>query len=146
MIVVADTGPLVAAAHTRDEANALAAELLTNLGSDLIVLDTVATETDHLMRSRVGAHAGRAFLASLTSGQLKRGELTQPLLRRAAELDARYADLDLGLADASVMAYAEHHRLPILTFDFEHFRATRPARGYWKLVIDETRYRAETGN
>lgn len=38
------------------------------------------------------------------------------------------------------MALAERHELPILTFDFAHFRATKPARGHWKLVVDEARY------
>jgi predicted nucleic acid-binding protein len=61
-------------------------------------------------------------------------------LRRAPAIDKRFADLDLGIADASVMAYAERHRLPILTFDFQHFRAARPGRGYWRLVVDEARY------
>jgi hypothetical protein len=43
------------------------------------------------------------------------------------------------------MALAERHRLPILTFDFAHFRATRPRRGYWTLVVDEARYAESTG-
>jgi len=43
-----------------------------------------------------------------------------------------------------VMAVAEQRDLPILTFDFEHFRATRPRDGYWRLVVDEDRYRDET--
>jgi hypothetical protein len=38
------------------------------------------------------------------------------------------------------MALAERRKLPILTFDFEQFRATRPARSYWRLVVDEARY------
>jgi hypothetical protein len=38
------------------------------------------------------------------------------------------------------MAYAERHELPILTFDFEDFRAAPPESGYWRLVIDESRY------
>lgn len=38
--------------------------------------------------------------------------------------------------------YAERHGMPILTFDFEDFRATRPSRGYWRLIIDEGRYRS----
>jgi hypothetical protein len=42
------------------------------------------------------------------------------------------------------MALAERRRLPILTFDFEHFRATRPARGYWRLIVDENRYAEAT--
>jgi predicted nucleic acid-binding protein len=42
--------------------------------------------------------------------------------------------------DASVMAIAERHELPVLTFDFAHFRATRPEGGHWRLVVDESRY------
>lgn len=141
MKVVADTGPLVAAANTRDEAHALAAVLVTELGRDLIVLEPVIAEVDHLLRGGVGSDAARSFLDALVAGEHGVAFLTSALLRRAVELDARYADLDLGVADASIMAYAERHRLPILTFDFEHFRATAPARGHWRLVVDEARYR-----
>jgi predicted nucleic acid-binding protein len=81
---------------------------------------------------------------------MARGEHTiafgsRRVLRRAVEIDAGFADLGLGLVDATVMALSEQQELPILTFDFEHFRATRPARGYWLLVVDETRYREMTG-
>jgi predicted nucleic acid-binding protein len=66
------------------------------------------------------------------------------LFRRAAEIDSTFADLDLGYVDAALMAVAEHYDLPVLTFDFGHFRATRPRHGYWRLVVDESRYVAET--
>jgi hypothetical protein len=56
----------------------------------------------------------------------------------------RFADLDLGFVDGAVMALAERMRVPILTFDFGHFRATRPARGLWHLVVDEPRYAEAT--
>ena len=62
-------------------------------------------------------------------------------MRRAAEINERYRDLDLGFVNASIMAYAERHDLPILTFDFEDFRAAPPEDGYWRLVVDEERYR-----
>jgi hypothetical protein len=42
------------------------------------------------------------------------------------------------------MALAEEHELSILTFDSEHFRATRPRRGHWRPVLDEQRYREAT--
>jgi predicted nucleic acid-binding protein len=48
--------------------------------------------------------------------------------------------LDLGLVDGFVMAFAERHQLPVLTFDFEDFRAAPPSAGSWQLVIDEGRY------
>ena len=57
-----------------------------------------------------------------------------------SRIDARFADLDLGFVDGCVMAVAERMQAPILTFDFEHFRATRPTHGFWRLVVDEARY------
>jgi len=142
--VVADTGPLLAAANTRDEAHGLASALVTELGRDLIVLDPVVVEVDHLLRSRLGSEAARLFLRSLVEGEHRVAFVTAGILQGATEFDARFADLDLGFVDGTIMAYAERHRLPILTFDFEHFRATKPTRGYWRLVIDEARYRDAT--
>jgi predicted nucleic acid-binding protein len=123
----------------------LAAELVTRLGRDLIVPAVVIVEVDQLLRSRVGAHAARLFLAALATGEHRVAFSSAALLRRAAEIDARFADLSLGLVDASVMALAERHRHPILTFDFEHFRAAPPPDGYWRLVIDESRYARAIG-
>lgn len=130
----------MAAANRRDDGHALAAELLTRLGRDAVVPIPVAVEVDHLLRSRVGGRSARAFLGGLGAGEHEIADLTPGLLRRAVDFDARFADLGLGLADASVMAVAERHGTPILTFDFEHFRATGSARGFWKLVVDESQY------
>lgn len=114
------------------------------LGRDLLIPDPVVVEVDQLLRARVGAHSARLFLQSASEGEHTVVFLTPALFRRAVEIDATYADLDMGIADASVMAYAERHRLPILTFDFEHFRAARPEKGFWRLVVDESRYREAT--
>jgi predicted nucleic acid-binding protein len=113
---------------------------LADLGRDLLIPDPVLVEADHLLRARLGPKAGRVFLHAVASGEHSAVFLSPELLRRAVEIDAGYADLDLGLVDASVMAYAERHDLPILTFDFEDFRATRPRRGHWQLLVDESAY------
>jgi len=118
---------------------------VTRLGRDLVVPDAVIVEVDHLLRSRVGPHAARLFLSALAAGEHGVAFLSPALLRRAVEIDARFADLDLGLADATVMALAERHDCPILTFDFEHFRAAAPPHGYWRLVVDESRYAEAVG-
>jgi len=115
------------------------------LGAGLIVLDSVVVEADHLLRRRIGPHAGRAFLSALAGGTHSLAFLSAGLFGRATEIDARYADLNLGITDATLMAYAERHDLPILTFDFEHFRATAPAEGHWRLVIDEAAYANAVG-
>lgn len=145
MKVVADTGPLLAAANRRDRALALAAALVTGLGRDLVVPAPVVVEVDHLLRSRVGPPAVRAFLAAIVAGEHTVVFSSPGLLRAAVAIDRRFADLDLGLADASVMALAERDSPPILTFDFEDFRATTPSTGFWHLVVDETRYRDAAG-
>lgn len=131
--------------NRRDDAHALAAELVTRLGRSLVVPGPVIVEVDQLVRARVGGSAARRFLAALDAGEHEVAYLSAGVLRHAIEIDRRYGDLDLGLADASVMAFAERRRLPILTFDFAHFRATRPTRGYWRLVVDEARFAESTG-
>ncbi|MFN2643044.1 MAG: type II toxin-antitoxin system VapC family toxin [Actinomycetota bacterium] len=144
--MVVDTGPLVAAANRRDKAHFLAAALIAELGSEAVVPVPVLAETDHLLRTHVGVHAARLFLRSAADGAMTIDYLTPALLRRATELDETFADLDVGLTDSCVMAVAERHNLPILTFDFEDFRATKPARGFWRLIVDEGRYHDAISN
>jgi predicted nucleic acid-binding protein len=117
---------------------------VTQLGRELVVPDLVLVEVDQLLRARVSPDAARLFLAAMARGEHLIAFLSSALLRHAVEIDARFPDLDLGIVDAAVMAVAEQRDLPILTFDFEHFRAARPRSGYWRLVIDESRYRDET--
>ncbi len=118
---------------------------MARLGRDLLVPDLVLVEVDQLLRARVSPTAARAFLEAMARGEHTVAFGSGRLLRRAVEIDAGFADLGLGLVDATVMALAERHDLPILTFDFEHFRATQPTRGHWRLVVDEARYRETTG-
>ena len=51
-------------------------------------------------------------------------------IARANEVLDQYADLDLGLADASLIVLSERHNvLDLLTLDEPHFRAVRGAGG-----------------
>lgn len=134
---VADAGPLIAASNARERGNRVAAELVAALGRRLLVPATVAAEVDHILRKRVSLRSARAFLGALAAGEHTLEPVTRRVFLRAAQIDANHADLDLGLVDASVMAVAEHHRLPILTFDFADFRAAPSPAGPWPLVITE---------
>ncbi|MGH2499994.1 MAG: type II toxin-antitoxin system VapC family toxin [Candidatus Limnocylindria bacterium] len=139
-MIVADTGPLLAAADSGDEAHRLGAALIVRAGRDLVVPDAVAAEADSLIRRRVGSPVARAFLASLAAGKPRRVSLPASLLARAVAIDRQYPHLDLGIVDASVMALAEAEACPILTFDFTDFRATRAATGPWRLLVSEASY------
>jgi predicted nucleic acid-binding protein len=118
---------------------------VTELGRNLLVPETVIVEVDQLLRSRVSSHTARLFLGSIAAGEHSVVDISPGLRRRAVEFDAAFAGLDLGYVDATVMAIAERQRLPVLTFDFDHFRATRPAHGLWQLVVDEHGYQSHIG-
>jgi predicted nucleic acid-binding protein len=141
--ILVDTAPVVAAIHKNDSAHAMAKTAMRQLRRRAVLPSPVIVEADYLIRSRVGASAARAFLESIAKGAHEVAYMTAGLMRRATELDAKYADLNLGFVDASVMAIAERHELPIFTFDFRDFRATQSAKGPWLLAIDERVYERE---
>ncbi|MEX2555913.1 MAG: PIN domain-containing protein [Actinomycetota bacterium] len=142
--MIVDAAPLVAAVDRADKAHRLAAHIVQADDSELLLPDAVVAEVDHLLRTRVSTHAAGAFLEDVRSQAFRRVPFGPDLFDRAVAYDSRY--VDLGIADASVMALAEAERAPILTFDFADFRATRPLRGgFWRLVIDEGAFRRLIG-
>jgi hypothetical protein len=64
----------------------------------------VSAEVDYLIRRRGGCHAARAFLSDVAEGRIRVESLTAAEHRLALEVDARYDDLDVGLADLSVVS------------------------------------------
>jgi uncharacterized protein len=143
MKIVVDAGPLISAIDKDDPAHRMASTAMSHLRRAAIVPSPVMVEVDHLARRRAGDAAARRFIETLVGGAHEIAFMTQGLMRRAAELDSRYADLNLGLVDGCVMAIAERHDLPILTFDFTDFRATESASGPWRLAIDERVFQRE---
>jgi len=112
---------------------------------DLLIPDPVIAEVDYFLRDRLSSAVAREFLEDIREEAYRRVILDPSLFGRAVEYDRRHADLDLGIADASVMAVAEAERASILTFDFADFRATQPMRGgFWRLLIDEPTFRRFT--
>jgi len=138
MKILVDTAPLVAAVHKNDPAHEMAKTAMRRLRRNAVLSSPVLVEADYLIRSRVGAPAARAFLKAVVDGTHEVAYMTAGLVQRAAEFDRKYADLNLGFVDASVMAIAERHKMPVFTFDFIDFRATQSASGPWRLAIDES--------
>jgi predicted nucleic acid-binding protein len=79
---------------------------------------------------RVGSRVVARFLEGVKIGGFVLEPLTSSDVSRCQALLASYADLDIGLADASVIAAAERLKVRrILTVDERHFRAVRAADG-----------------
>jgi predicted nucleic acid-binding protein len=108
-VLIVDTGPLYAAAANRDDDHDACANLLANASGPLLVPELVVTEVAYMMDSRVGPHAEIAFARSIADGLLTVEPVLDSEWSRIAELTEQYADLPLGMADASLVALAERH-------------------------------------
>ncbi len=101
----------------------------------LVVPMLVITEVAYLLGSRLGAEAEVRFLGDLAAGNLIPEPVPAGDWLRIAELVARYRDLPLGTADASVVATAERLGVDrIATLDRRHFTVVQPAGGSFELL------------
>lgn len=87
-------------------------------------------ELDHLTSRRHGSGASRRLLAELIEPDYELAGLDQQDLRLALEVMSTYADLNVGLVDASLVVLAKRYNTDeILTLDQRHFRAMRSLSG-----------------
>jgi predicted nucleic acid-binding protein len=128
--LVIDAAPLVALADADEPRRDAILRTMGDERGSLVLPAPVAAEADYLLGQRFGDAARRAFLADLADGRF-----TAPCLERedyatVVALDARYADLGLGLADCSLIVLAHRYRTTrILSFDERHLRAVAPLGG-----------------
>ena len=129
-MIICDTGPLVAAALTRDPDHRACVDLFTGAhlaGRRLIVPAPVVAEVGYLIARGAGARAEAVFLRSMAAGDFMSEALESGDYVRAADLVEQYADLPLGTTDAAVIAVAERLGvLEIATLDRRHFTVVRP--------------------
>ena len=127
-MILVDTGVILAVADAGDTDHDACDELLaTHPGPELMVPATVIVETSWLIEDRLGPAAEAAFLRSVMSGELTRVDLTGGDWQRAVELIETYADMGLGLVDASVVTIAERLGITtIATLNRRDFIVVRP--------------------
>lgn len=127
MVLVLDTGPIVAALDRDDPDHARCAGLLAGRHEDLVVPALVLVEVDYWVCRLGGVKAWVSFVEDVTAGAYRIEPLTEQDLVRVAELEQTYADLDLGLVDASVIATCERlDETKVATLDRRHFSVVRP--------------------
>jgi len=126
--LICDTGPLLAALDAADPDHEPCARLLMDADEDLVVPALVLAELDYWCRRSLSPEAWLVFLDDVLAGVYRVEPPTGADLSRCRELQARYADLTIGLVDASVVALAERLGEPkVATLDQRHFRAVRPS-------------------
>lgn len=84
----------------------------------------VLAELDYLLGARAGGGAQAALLQDVADGVYRLEAFTVEDIREAQGVLDRYSDIDLGLADASIVVLAQRHGIhDVLTLDERHFRA-----------------------
>lgn len=125
-----DAAPLVAMADPHEPLRAAILRVLAAAPSPLLIPAQVTAEVDYLLGARFGGAARRAFLRDLAAGRFTVPALDRDDHAAIVDLDGRYEDLSLGLADCALVVLAARHRSKsLLTFDERHFRAVTPLDG-----------------
>lgn len=130
MALIIDAGGLYAQADRADPAHAAVVEILKNERGMLVTSEVAVAEADYLILNRLGVEVELSFLDDLAESTFLVECLTREELGVARELARRHRDLQLGLADVSLVVLARRYRTRrIVTFDERAFRAVTPLQG-----------------
>lgn len=135
-MIVIDTSVIVAYMNAGDDHHETVSAWLDTADDDLATTPLIVAEVDHLVSARGGRGALSALRADLASGAYL-VEWWPGAIISVVTIAERYADNQLGLADASLVALAKRlETTQIATLDERHFRAVRPlgADGAFRLL------------
>ena len=124
MIVVVDTGAMLALIDANDAQHAVVRDLYDEHGDSWILPWAILPEVDYLVAKYLGARAQRALFEDLADGAFHVEWGRHADVSQARRLCSTYRSLQLGLVDAIVIATAERLKADaIATLDLRHFGA-----------------------
>jgi predicted nucleic acid-binding protein len=127
--VICDTSGILSAFSADQPYHEQCAEALRR-DSRRLISPVVLTEIDYLAGKLLGQRAAIEILRRLSGPEYQILPYTSGTLATAAEVMTTYADLDLGLVDASLIAHSRDQDTDdILTLDQRHFRVVRSLSG-----------------
>jgi predicted nucleic acid-binding protein len=122
-LILLDTSGLLGALDASQSHHRKAAASLAAARPPRLLSPFVLAELDYLVASRVGPAARGSLLEEVECGAYLLETFTGADVVRAHAIIQRYADLQISLADASIVVLAERHRVrDVLTLDERHFR------------------------
>jgi predicted nucleic acid-binding protein len=129
-MIVLDTGGLLAALDANEELHGRCVAALASAKPPRVLSPFVLAELDYLIGTRVGHEAQMALLDEVARGAYRLDSFSPEDVERTGQIMKRYADLRIGLADASVVVLAQRHgTLDLLCTDERHFRTLRGPGG-----------------
>lgn len=128
--MIVDTSALLAFFDIDEPDHDAVSAVLGGATEPLVVSPYVVAELDYLVASRLGVSAELAVLSELAGGAWDLPNIGAEELRQASSVIDRYADQQIGVADASNVVLAARYRTrTIVTLDRRHFNVVRPLTG-----------------
>lgn len=129
-MIIIDTSGFLAAVDSRDPRHREVATALAGETPPFLLSPFVLAEVDYLSLTRWGVEKELAILDYVSAGGFQLTPFDADDIQIARKIAARYADQEIGLADASLVVLAHRHRTNrILTLDERHFRVLRGPGG-----------------
>ena len=129
-MILLDTSGLLAAIDASQRQHDAARRALESAAPPWSLSPFVLAELDYLLATRVSQAAERALLAEVGRGVYRLETFDAVDIEAAERLIGRYRDLEIGLADASLVVLANRYGVrDLLTLDERHFRALRGPGG-----------------
>ena len=130
MALIADSGAIYGLHDRRDRHHRALRKVIELETGPILIPQAILSEIDYLLRAKLGIHAELDFIDDVIASIFTLVPFTPIDLIRSRDLIATYREMDLGLADAAVIATAERLGVNrILTVDERDFRAVRAADG-----------------
>lgn len=130
MTLILDAGPIITLIDASDPQQQAIDRLLRQESGDLVIPGPASAEIDYFAAKGLGRRARRAWLADIAEGRFRVVCLEPAEYALLLDYDQRYADMDVGLADLSVVVLAHRFKTNrVMTFDERHFRVLRPVGG-----------------
>jgi predicted nucleic acid-binding protein len=130
MALIADSGAIYGLHDRRDRHHRALRKAIEQETGPILISQAILSEIDYLLRAKLGTNAKIDFLDDIIASIFTLVPFTAIDVIRSRDLVVTYRDLDLGLADAAVIATAERLGVRrILTVDERDFRAVRGADG-----------------
>ena len=128
--MIVDTSALLAYFDLDEPEHGACAEVIESAEEDLVVSPYVVAELDYLIATRLGVDPELAALTELSGGAWALPASPASDIQLAIGLIRRYADQEIGIADASNVVLADRYRTrTIATLDHRHFDVLRPLSG-----------------
>jgi predicted nucleic acid-binding protein len=130
-VIICDTNCLISLVNADDQHHQEVRHLAAAQTRPLIVSPLVLAEFDYLVRKVVSNEAARGILSGLLQGRMiEVASMSHTDLLTAVKVDAKYAGLELGLTDASLVVLAYRYKTrDLLTRDERDFRPVTPLQG-----------------